>query len=951
VKAARKQSTAPGSAVRSRRAGRAGPSSLRPSQPPESELDDTPVRQDIRLLGRLLGDTIRDIEGPELFQVVEDVRRLAIRFRREGDPEARSELAARLDALDLEAAITVVRAFSYFCHLANIAEDQDKNRRFRLDRLAHIALEDGSLALALRRIKTAGVKTASLRHVLERAMVCPVLTAHPTEVQRRSILDRQLAIARLVAERGKNTMSPEEESESEQALRRQIDTLWQSRMLRLYKPTVHDEVENTLGYHRTTFLSEVPRLYGDFEDMLEREFPGSEPWQLPPLLRLGTWIGGDRDGNPFVDDEVLKYAARRQSLIVLEHYLDEVNELGAELSISSGMVDVSPQLAELAEASPDRSKRRSDEPYRRVLVGIYARLAATAERLGGQRPMRHAVAAANPYTSPEELVVDLETMSASLMDHGGVRLAKGRLRALVHAVRAFRFHLAALDLRQNSDVHERVVAELFARVDHSQDYLSWPEQRREEHLIQELETPRLLASPFLTYSPETASELAIVRAAKQVHNLYGTQAVPQYVVSMTRSVSDLLEPLVLMREAGILKPGDEPSSGMRAVPLFETIDDLRGCDAIMRRFLSIPGVMSLARGSWGGIVEVMLGYSDSNKDGGFLTSSWELYQAEMRLAALCRELDLTLRLFHGRGGSVGRGGGPTYEAILAQPAGAVSGQIRITEQGEVIAGKYSDREVGRRNLETMVAATLEATLIDTESEEQTRAFRRTMDALSRSAYQAYRSLVYETPDFNAYFRAATPISEMADLNLGSRPASRKASGRIEDLRAIPWVFSWAQSRVLLPGWYGVGTAVSSFLGARKKTATAELRRMYESWPFFRMLVSNLEMVLTKTDMGIASRYADLVPNRALRDGIFSRIREERDLTIAMVTTITGRPELLGSNPMLARAIRNRIPYIDPLNHLQVELLKRYRTGRASERVVRGIHLTINGIAAGLRNSG
>jgi phosphoenolpyruvate carboxylase len=371
----------------------------------------------------------------------------------------------------------------------------------------------------------------------------------------------------------------------------------------------------------------------------------------------------------------------------------------------------------------------------------------------------------------------------------------------------------------------------------------------------------------------------------------------------------------------------------------------------MRKFLSIPGVMALARGSWGGVVEVMLGYSDSNKDGGFLTSSWELYQAEMRLAALCRETGLTLRLFHGRGGSVGRGGGPTYDAILAQPSGTVSGQIRITEQGEVIAGKYSDREVGRHNLETMVAATLEATLIDTESEEQTRAFRRTMETLSQSAYQAYRALVYETPDFDTYFRAATPISEMADLNLGSRPASRKGSGRIEDLRAIPWVFSWAQSRVLLPGWYGVGTAVATFLQARKKPSSAELRRMYEGWPFFRMLVSNLEMVLSKTDMGIASRYADLVPNQSLRDGIFSRIRDERDRTISMILTITGRSELLGSNPLLARAIRNRIPYIDPLNHLQVELLKRYRSGRASERVVRGIHLTINGIAAGLRNSG
>jgi phosphoenolpyruvate carboxylase len=917
----------------------------------EGDFDDSPVRRDIRLLGRLLGETLRECEGPGLYQVVEEVRQLAVRFRRDRDPDARAARARRLDALDIESAISFVRAFSYFSHLANIAEDQDKNRRFRLDRLAGVPHEDGSLALALERIKGAGVAPARLREVLGRALVCPVLTAHPTEVQRRSILDRQLAIARLLVERDRTALAREEEAHNEQALRREIDLLWQSRMLRLVKPTVRDEVEYALGYHKSTFLLEVPRLAADFEDLLDRELPGSEPWQLPPLVRIGSWIGGDRDGNPFVDRDVLVYAVRKQSLLVLDHYLEQVNELGAELSISSGMARVSPQLADLAEASPDRSRRRADEPYRRVLVGIYARLAATAERLGGQAPLRHPAAEGTPYARPEELLTDLETMSASLVQNGGVLIAKGRLRALIHAVRAFRFHLAALDLRQNSDVHERVVAELLRRAGGAHDYLALSEAEREEHLVEELATPRLLASPFIEYSAETTSELAIARAARDVHVSHGPQALPHYVISKASSVSDLLEAMLIMREAGIFKPGDEPACAIRVVPLFETIDDLRRSDVVLRGFLERPGMMSIVRGSWGNVIEVMLGYSDSNKDGGFLTSSWELYQAEMRLADLCRERGLLLRLFHGRGGSVGRGGGPTYDAILAQPSGTVSGQIRITEQGEVIAGKYSDREVGRRNLETMVAATLEATLIDTESEGEAQAFRRTMDALSATAYGVYRALVYETPGFNDYFRAATPISEIADLNLGSRPASRKASNRIEDLRAIPWVFSWAQSRVLLPGWYGVGTATVKLLRGRKRVALAELRRMYESWPLFRTLVSNLEMVLAKTDMGIASRYADLVPDRALRTSIFRRISDERDRTLDAVLGITQGSHLLASNPHLARAIRNRAPYLDPLNHLQVELLKRYRSGRASERVVRGIHLTINGIAAGLRNSG
>jgi phosphoenolpyruvate carboxylase len=877
-----------------------------------------------------------------------------VRFRRDGDPEAGTELARRLDALDIEAAITVVRAFSYFSHLANIAEDQNKNRRFLLDRLAAAPPDEGSLALALGRIKAKGVRPASLRQTLDRAAISPVLTAHPTEVQRRSTLDRELAIAKLLAARDRSRLTREEVQRSEQALRREIVTLWQSRMLRLFKPTVADEIENALAYYRHTFLSEVPRLYADLEDLLDQEFPGEEPWQLPPIIRIGSWIGGDRDGNPFVDRDVLVHAVLQQTGVALDHYLTEVHELGAELSISSGMADVSPQLADLAESSPDRSSRRSDEPYRRVLVGVYARLAATSERLGGKEPLRHPMARSAAYASVEEFVIDLEVISSSLVSNGGAQIARGRLRALIHAARAFRFHLAPIDLRQNSDVHERVVAELFRRVGVEEDYLALSEEKREGRLLQELAVARPLASPFLDYSDETRSELAIASAVREIHASHGPQALPHYVISKAASASDMLEVMLLMREAGIMRPGDEPAIAVRVVPLFETIDDLRGCEPVMARFLSMPGVMAIARGSWGGIVEVMLGYSDSNKDGGFLTSGWELYQAEVRLADLCRRQGLTLRLFHGRGGSVGRGGGPMYQAILAQPAGSVGGQIRVTEQGEVIGSKYSDREVGRRNLETMVAATLEATLLDHEVDGDTQAFRETMDSLSLYAYEAYRALVYETPRFNEYFRRATPLAEIADLNIGSRPASRKTSNLIEDLRAIPWVFSWAQSRVLLPGWYGFGSAVSAWLSdaaGKRKGARGELARMYKHWPFFRMLVDNLEMVLSKTDMGIASRYAELVPDRELRDAIFGRISAERDRSVEAVLAITGQKELLGSSPALARSIRNRLPYLDPLNHLQVELIKRYRSGRANERVARGIHMTINGIAAGLRNSG
>jgi phosphoenolpyruvate carboxylase len=918
---------------------------------PAQEGDDLALRDDIRLLGRVLGDTIRSHEGVEMFDIVEEIRQTAVRFRRHGDTAARTALATRLNTLDVEPAITVVRAFSYFSHLANIAEDQHNNRCFRRDRLANKPPGEGSLLLALARIKAAKVKTERLHDVLSQASISPVLTAHPTEVSRKSVLDREVAIARLLTERDRVRFTADEQAASDRALRREVSTMWETRMLRRVKPTVYDEIENALAYYRYTFLSEIPHLYAYIEDVLDEEFATSEPWQLPPILRIGSWIGGDRDGHPLINRDVLTYAVKQQSRVAFEYYLEQVHALGAELPLSTHLVAVSPQLKEMAENSPDRSEQRLDEPYRRVLVSIYARLAATAERLNGQQALRHPAAKGQPYTNASEFLLDLETISASLVANRGAEAARGRLRDTIHAARAFRFHLAQLDLRQNSDVHERVVAELFATAGGVPNYLALPEKERVACLTRELATTRLLVSPFLRYSEETEKELAIGRAAREIQLAYGAAALPHYIISKTDSPSDLLEVMLILREVGLMRPGDEPTIAMRVIPLFETIDDLQRSAQVMEAFLTRPEVMALARGSWCGVVEIMLGYSDSNKDGGFLTSTWELYKAEVQLAALFDRLGLVLRLFHGRGGSVGRGGGPAYQAILAQPTGAVSGQIRVTEQGEVISSKFSDREIGRRNLETMVAATLEATLLDNEAGASAQAFRAVMDTLSDRAFKAYRSLVYETPRFNEYFRAATPLSEIAELNIGSRPASRKASGRIEDLRAIPWVFSWAQSRVLLPGWYGFGSAIDEWRREDPKGRTPELRKMHKRWPFFQSLVANLDMVLAKVDLGIASRYAELVPDKALRDPIFARICGEFELTKKAVLAITGEDDFLGANLNLERSLKSRLPYIDPLNHLQVELIKRFRSGRTGERVRRGIHLTINGIAAGLRNSG
>ncbi|MEW5887655.1 MAG: phosphoenolpyruvate carboxylase [Pseudomonadota bacterium] len=915
-----------------------------------TEDKDQPLREDIRLLGRILGDTLRDQEGEAAFQLVERIRQNSIRFRRDDDHAARRELEATLDNLSPVQTIQVVRAFTYFSHLANIAEDLHHIRRSRAHALAGSAPREGTIAKALADALQAGCSPAQLQEFFARALIVPVLTAHPTEVQRKSILNCELAIARLLDRRDRKQLTPDEMTAIDESLRRLVLTLWQTRMLRPAKLSVLDEVRNGLSYYDYTFLKELPRFYANLEDLLARTDRFWDGVELPSFLRIGSWIGGDRDGNPFVTAEVMQAALRLQSTTALDFYLEELHRLGAELSLANLLVNVSDQLEELASRSPDHSPHRSDEPYRRAISGIYARLAATARQLDQFEALRHAVGDAPPYADAAELSADLDVIHRSLTANGSALLARGRLRRLRRAVDVFGFHLAPLDMRQNSDVHERVVAELLRVARPEPDYSTLDEDARIALLLQELATPRPLVSPHVRYSEETTAELAILRTAARAHRRYGKASVPNYIISKTDGVSDILEAALLLKEVGLLRPCDQ-ALDVNIVPLFETIADLRNCGPVMARLFSLEPYRKLLA-SRGDTQEVMLGYSDSNKDGGFLTSGWELYKAETALVELFRRTGLQLRLFHGRGGSVGRGGGPSYQAILAQPEGAVAGQIRITEQGEVIAHKYSNPEMGRRNLETLAAATLEATLLPRQRGAAPPAeFLDIMDQLSRLAFAAYRSLVYETPGFERYFWESTVISEIAELNIGSRPASRRESTRIEDLRAIPWVFSWAQCRLMLPGWYGFGAAVQQWLAAHPGDGLERLRTMHREWPFFQTLLSNMDMVLAKSDIAIASRYADLVSDKALREAIFPRLKAEWQASIEALLAITGQPELLMGNRLLRRSIRNRFPYLDPLNHLQIELLKRYRGGNQDERVKRGIHLTINGIAAGLRNSG
>ncbi|MBL8415652.1 MAG: phosphoenolpyruvate carboxylase [Propionivibrio sp.] len=924
---------------------------------------DLPLRNDTRLLGRLLGDTVREQEGEEVFAVIELIRKTSVQLNqnpdRESDPASRSELEAILNDLPRDSMISVVRAFSYFLHLANIAEDQHHIRRRRAHDLIGSLPREGSLQHALDRVQEAGVTVGKIRDFFDVALVSPVLTAHPTEVSRKSILYCQHEIATLLDHSDRMQLTPEEQEESDQTMRRAVLRLWRTRALRPNRLAVVDEIKNGISYYDDTFFAELPRLYGQLQDLLSKRFP-DENWQLAPFFRVGSWIGGDRDGNPFVTADILKTALRLQSTAALEFYLAEIHALGAELPLSLMLLKVSPALAALAERSPDHSPNRSDEPYRRALTGIYARLAATAKSLDQHEALREAIGEAQPYATAAELHTDLEVLVESLVQHGAALIAGGRLRRLVRAVQIFGFHLAPIDLRQNSEVHERTVAELLARaarIEHLTDYAALDEDARIALLCEEIASPRPLYSPHIEYSDETKGEMAIFFTAHELRARYGNAALPNVIISKTSAASDLLEVALLLKEAGLLTPAlasrNVPELAINIIPLFEMIGDLRNCPAVMQRLFDLPVYRALVA-SRANEHEVMLGYSDSNKDGGFLTSGWELYKAEVELTRVFAATGVRLRLFHGRGGSVGRGGGPSYLAILAQPAGAVSGQIRITEQGEVIASKYANPEVGRRNLEILAAATLEATLLDLEHETEPAAYRAVLESLSELAYQAYRGLVYETEGFNRYFHESTPIAEIAGLNIGSRPTARKPSGRIEDLRAIPWVFSWAQCRLMLPGWFGFGSAVEAWLKDNPDGLEA-LRRMHGNWPFFRTLLSNMDMVMAKADLTIASRYAELVSDSTLREQIFGRIGAEYERTRRYLLAIEQQDELLADNPLLRRSIRNRFPYMDPLNHLQIELLRRHRAAQSTEpvdeRVRRGIHLSINGIAAGLRNSG
>ncbi|WND59348.1 phosphoenolpyruvate carboxylase [Mycolicibacterium vanbaalenii] len=907
-----------------------------------------PMREDIRLLGAILGDTVREQNGDEVFDLIERARVEAFRVRR--SEIDRADIAKLFDGVDVHLALPVIRAFTHFALLANVAEDIHRERRRAVHEAAGEPPQDSSLAATYLKLDSAELDAVAVADALAGALVSPVITAHPTETRRRTVFDTQHRITELMRLRlhGHTTADGRD---IDRELRRHILTLWQTALIRLSRLKIQDEIETGLRYYAAAFFEVIPQVNAEVRTALQARWPEGGLLE-EPIVRPGSWIGGDRDGNPNVTADVVRLATGSAAHTAFAHYFAELTALEQELSMSARLVHISDQLGALADACHEPA--RADEPYRRALRVVHARLTATARQILDRQPEHELDLGMDPYSAPGELLDDLDVIDASLRANGSAVLADDRLARLREAVRVFGFHLSGLDMRQNSDVHEEVVAELLAWAGVHPDYASLGESERVEILAAELGTRRPLIGQDAELSELARKELDIVAAAARAVHVFGPEAVPNYVISMCQSVSDMLEAAILLKEAGLLDATSaHPYAPVGIVPLFETIDDLQHGASILEAALDLPLYRAVVTVR-GGSQEVMLGYSDSNKDGGYLAANWALYRAELDLVESARRTGIRLRLFHGRGGTVGRGGGPSYDAILAQPPGAVQGSLRLTEQGEVIAAKYAEPRIARRNLETLLAATLEATLLDVEGlGDAANPAYEVLDDLAARAQRAYAELVHETPGFVEYFKASTPVSEIGALNIGSRPTSRKPTTSISDLRAIPWVLAWSQSRVMLPGWYGTGTAFEEYVGEGPGSAErlAVLQDLYRRWPFFATVLSNMAQVLAKSDLGLAYRYAELVEDEALRRRVFDKIADEHQRTIRMHELITGHDDLLADNPALARSVFNRFPYLEPLNHLQVELLRRYRSGDQDELVQRGILLTMSGLATALRNSG
>lgn len=961
------------------------------SRTKESSAKDAPLRADIHRLGDLLGETLRRLGGESLFETEERVRALCKSLRSSHAPETERRLKKLLASLSLDEAIGVIRAFSVYFQLVNIAEQYHRIRRKRWYEL-HTPQQpqQGSLAETLRRLRSMHIPREQLQHVIDSLEIEPVITAHPTEAARRTLLEKQRRVADLLSAFDAAEISPRQRERLHTQLAAEVESIWQTDEVRHITPTVLDEVNNGLYYFDATLFEAMPEMLDELERELKKNFPGVELRDGVVPVRFGSWIGGDRDGNPFVTPEVTWETVRLSQRLVLRKYLGAVADLSRRLSESSRYAPASDELlasiARDAAAMPELAERinlrNPEEPYRQKLSYVYVRLENTVRRnqhlaaalrieapdaLISARPGLPIIASltgadediANVYRSGSELSADLRLIRDSLRADAASSAAH-IVDRLMRQVAAFDLHLAKLDLRQHSERHTAALAEITRGFGMERDYAQMNEAERAAWLTQELVSARPLVTIDSHYSAETIETLNVFRVARRIHDEISPLAIGAYIISMTHDASDLLAVLLLAKTAGLFQ---SHSSHLRVSPLFETIDDLRRAPEVMNRLFENPVYREHLKAQHN-VQDVMIGYSDSSKDGGILTSSWELYKAQESLWVMARAQSVELKLFHGRGGTVGRGGGPSHAAILAQPTDTVAGRIRITEQGEVISSKYSLPEIALRSLELTTAAVIEASVTHkARNHARIAHWQELMEQISADAFAAYRRFVRETPGFYDYFTEATPVEELQYLRIGSRPARRKSTSKsLDDLRAIPWVFGWTQSRHLLPGWLAVGTALENFINhsdqPRRGANLELLREMYREWPFFRSTLSNIEMALAKADFQIARQYARRSADQKLARRIFAALENEYDRACRVVLQITGQKHLLDHSPVLQRSIRVRNPYVDPMSYLQVELLARLRrteregTERGEQdKLLYAILLTINGIAAGMRNTG
>ncbi len=983
---------------------------------------DAALRADIRRLGDLLGETLKRLGGEKLFETEERVRNLCKELRSADNSAAQERLKRLLSGLSLEEAIGVIRAFSVYFQLVNIAEQHHRIRR-KLHYELHTPEQPqrGSIAETFRRLsgETSGKASKKLclemQQVIDHLEVRPVMTAHPTEAARRTLLEKHRRVAELLTEFDAAELPRRQREVLAGRLAAEVESIWQTDEVRQTQPTVLDEVNNGLYYFDATLFEAIPSMLKELEVRLAENFPGVRVKDGAAPVRFGSWIGGDRDGNPFVTAEVTWETLVLQQRSALRKYLASTSELGRRLSESIRFTGATAELAQsltadahqFPEVAIEAAKRNPEEPYRQKLAFIYSRLEITMRRnrdlasallidspnrLVSIRPGLPLIAALTrsgasnkgAYRTGDELWEDLRLVRDSLRA-GQALFAAEEVNRLMQQVAAFDLHIAALDLRQHSERHTAALAEITRSFGLARDYSQMNESERMEWLTAELESPRPLVSPESLFTIETTETLNVFRVARRALDEISPRALGTYVVSMTRNTSDLLAVLLLAKQAGLygavpdaLDDGSTPAAKrshhlMPVAPLFETIDDLRRAPAVMERLFANRAYREQLTMRQD-LQEIMIGYSDSSKDGGILTSSWELYQAQERLWETARTANVNLRLFHGRGGTVGRGGGPSHEAILAQPVGTVAGNIKITEQGEVVSSKYSLPEIALRSLELTTAAVIAASITKpVTSSPRLVKWKKAMEELSQTAYTTYRRLVYETDGFYEYFVKSTPVEEFQRLRLGSRPDRRRRTSKdLADLRAIPWVFGWTQSRHLVPGWLAVGTALESFRQRTNEKVNKDqrgerrredpglhlLREMYREWPFFHSTISNIEMTLAKADFQIARQYAERLAGKSLSRRIFSVLEEEYERTCRMILSVTGERSLLEKSPVLQRSIAVRNPYVDPMSYLQVELLARKRAGTSTsasveerDKLLYAILLTINGIAAGMRNTG